>query len=51
LYNLFFLEEKLGHLKAAKHHLQQAVILLEQHEILIPAHLLEGLATIENQAL
>lgn len=51
LYNLFFLEEKLGNLKSAKQHLQQALTLLEQHEILIPAHVLEGLTAIENQAL
>ncbi len=51
LYNLFFLEEKLGNLQTAKQHLQQALTLLEQHEILIPAHLLEGLAAIKNQAL
>ncbi len=48
LYNLFFLEQKLGHLETAKQHLQQALTLLEQHEILIPAHLLESLAAIKN---
>jgi tetratricopeptide (TPR) repeat protein len=51
LYNLFFLEEKLGHLENAKQHLEQAVTLLEQHEILIPAHLVKGLDAIKNQAL
>lgn len=51
LYNLFFLEEKLGNLEAAKQHLQQAVTLLEQHEILIPEHLVKGLAAMKNQAL